>query len=169
MPTDRLHSSDTLFQLAEQQDIFADAAPAGLRLARGVLRAFRAQGIAALPEIKLANGLRADVLGLDRKGRAHLVEVKSCRADFRADRKWQGYLDYCDSFFFAVPSDFPREILPQDTGILIADDYDATLLRPPPERDPLKPARRRALTLSFARQAAQRLLRVTDPRERAIY
>lgn len=169
MPAFSSDPGDMLFRQTEESTLSDDSLAPGLRLARGVLRAFHAQGIAALPEVKLANGLRADVLGLDRKGRALLVEVKSSRADYRADRKWPGYLDYCDCFFFAVPADFPTEILPQDAGILIADDYDATILRTPPVREPLKAARRRALTLSFARQAAQRLLRVTDPAERAIF
>lgn len=158
-----------LFAHLDEPEALADPAAKGLRLTRGVLRAFHAQGIAALPEVKLGNGLRADVLGLDRKGRALLVEVKSSRADFRADGKWPGYLEYCDFFYFAVPADFPQDILPADSGLLIADGYGATLVRPAAEREALKAARRRALTLSFARQAARRLLRVTDPGERAIF
>src|SRR3546814_4577372 len=61
-----------------------------------------------------------------------IVEVKSCVADFRADRKWIEYLPYCDLFYFAVPDGFPRELLPEDCGVMVADGYGAAILRPAP-------------------------------------
>ncbi len=138
----------------------------GHRLARGVARMLAAQGYAVLSEVSLKNGRRADLLALDPKGDVFLIEVKSSLADFRADSKWPDYLPYCDRFSFAVPADFPLERLPPEPGILIADPFGAAELRPPPESR-LAPARRRALQLRFARLAAQRLLRQSDPEAEA--
>jgi hypothetical protein len=71
-------------------------------LLRGVGRALADAGQTVLAELPLGNGRRADLAAIDRAGAIILVEVKSCRADFRADRKWREYLDYCDRFYFAV-------------------------------------------------------------------
>ena len=91
-----------------------------------------------------------------------IVEIKSSLMDFRADRKWREYLDYCDRFFFAVPEGFPRDVLPEDCGLMVADGYGAAFLREAPLRQ-LNPARRRAQILRFAQTAAQRLIGFTDP------
>ena len=98
-------------------------------IARGVCRAFLDRGSGVLTEFTLANGRRADVIALDRDGKLTIVEIKSCRADFQSDRKWQDYLDYCDSFYFAVAEDFPTELLPAETGLIIADRWNAHFLR----------------------------------------
>ena len=63
---------------------------------------------------------------IDRTGRVTLVEVKSCRADFRSDRKWQQYLGYCDRFYFAVGRDFPLDLLPpEEVDARLANDVHA--------------------------------------------
>jgi hypothetical protein len=72
---------------------------------RGVARGLSAADQAVLPEMPLGNGRRADLIALDRTGTITLVEIKSCRADFTADRMWQSYLDHCDRFYFAVAAD----------------------------------------------------------------
>ena len=126
------------------------------RLARGVTRALHDLGQASLTEFTLRSGRRVDVIALDPAGRLTIVEIKSSLEDFRADRKWRSYLDYCDRFFFAVAEDFPQEIIPEDCGLMIADGYGAVVLRESPLL-PLAPARRRALILRFAQTAAQRL------------
>ncbi|WP_375201970.1 MmcB family DNA repair protein [Hyphococcus sp.] len=126
-----------------------------LALTRGVTRLFLDLGLAPLCEFRLANGRRADVAGIDRKGRLIIAEVKSCRADFEVDQKWPDYRDYCDQFYFAVDTDFPRELLPDDEGLIIADEYGAAIARAAEDR-PLNAARRKAVTLRFARQAAAR-------------
>ncbi|HEU0222886.1 MAG TPA: MmcB family DNA repair protein, partial [Paracoccaceae bacterium] len=99
---------------------------------------------------------------LGGRGEIWIVECKSGLADFRADHKWEGYLGWCDRFFWAVDMDFPSEILPDDAGLIVADHYDAEILRMGPEAS-LAPARRRALTLRFARTGAERLRRLADP------
>jgi len=82
--------------------------------------------------------------------------------------KWHGYLEWCDRFFWAVDADFPTEILPADAGLILADPYDAEIQRWP-EAAPMPGARRRALTLRFARVAAGRLGLLLDPDPARIY
>jgi hypothetical protein len=136
---------------------------AGDWLARGVCRAVEELGYAVLTEFPLGNGRRVDVIAMDGGGETLIVEVKSCVADFRADRKWTAYLPYCDMFYFAVPDGFPQELLPADCGLMVADGYGAAILRPAP-RLAMNATRRRALTLRLAVTASQRLRRVLDPR-----
>lgn len=119
-------------------------------------------GHAVLFEARLGNYRRADVLSLSRDGRIAIAEVKSGLPDFRADRKWPDYTDYCDQFYFAVAADFPVVRLPSDCGVIIADDFGAAIIREAPALA-LSAARRRALTLRLARQAAARLHRLADP------
>jgi hypothetical protein len=109
-----------------------------------------------LPEVPLANGRRADLLALDRNGLITLVEIKSCPADFRADRKWQHYLEYCDRFYFAVAAGFPQNLLPPDEGLILADRFAGEIVREARLRT-LAAARRKAMLIRFARAAAGRL------------
>ncbi len=126
-------------------------------LTRGVMRMFIDLGLSPIAEFKLANGRRADVAGLDRKGQLTIVEIKSCRADFEADQKWPEYIEYCDQFYFAVDPSFPTDLLPSSEGLIFADAYGATIHRSSSTR-PMVAARRKAVTLRFARQAALRAL-----------
>lgn len=129
---------------------------------RGVGRALGDLGYGVLTEMSLATGRRADVMGIDRATRIVIVEVKSSIEDFRADQKWQEYREWCDQLFFAVAEDFPRDILPEDAGLMIADRFNAAIIRPAPVLT-LAPARRRALLLRFALAASTRLWRAGDP------
>jgi hypothetical protein len=125
-------------------------------LARGVTRLLLDHDVAPVLELPLANGRRADLCGLSPKGEIWIVETKSCLADFAVDSKWPDYLDYCDLFFFAVTEDFPRHLLPETAGLIVADGFGGAILRESPVRT-LAGARRKAVTLQFARLAAQRL------------
>lgn len=136
--------------------------PIGQRIARGLCRHLRDLDFATLTEFVPSRGLRVDVMALGPKGQIWIIECKSSRADFQSDHKWQGYLPWCDAFFWAVAPDFPCEILPDDCGLFYADDYDAQMIRAAPPM-PLAAARRRALTLQFARQAALRAQMARDP------
>jgi len=127
-----------------------------LAITRGAARLFSDLGFTPLAEFRLPNGRRADLAGLDRKGRIIVAEVKSCRADFEVDQKWEDYLAFCDEFFFAVGADFPQDLLPEHEGLIIADAFGGAIIRPSPAR-PMAPARRKAITLRFARQSASRL------------
>lgn len=135
---------------------------AGQRLARGVARMLRSLDHAVMAEFVPARGLRVDLISLGPKGEIWIVECKSCRADFAGDRKWQGYLDWCDRYFWAVDCDFPVELLPEDTGLILADPYAAEIQRMAPET-PLAGARRNRLIRDFGRAAAMRLHGVIDP------
>lgn len=134
----------------------------GQQLARGAMRLMRAMGHAALTEFTPERGLRVDVMAVTEKGEVWIVECKSCRADFRADRKWQGYLDFCDRYFWAVDTAFPRDLLPEGAGLIVANAHDAELLHHP-EAHRLPAARRARLLRDFARAAAWRLQDRLDP------
>lgn len=135
-------------------------------IARGTARLLAAHGFRCIPELTLANWRRADLAAIGEKSEIWIVEIKSSLEDFRADQKWSEYLDYCDRLFFAVAPDFPREVLPEETGLIIADRYGGELVREAPEHR-LAGARRKALTLLFSRVAAGRLMTIADP-ERAL-
>lgn len=134
----------------------------GQLLARGVSRHLSGYDFVSIEEFVPARGLRIDVMGLGPKGEFWLVECKSSRADFQSDSKWQKYLGWCDRYFWAVAGDFPTELLPPDTGLIIADQYGAEIIRMGPEAK-LPAARRKALTHKFATQAARRLQTLRDP------
>ncbi len=131
-------------------------------LVRGVGRLLRDMGFAWLAEFRLSLGRRADVCGIDRKGTILIVEIKSSVADFRADQKWPEYRDHSDYLYFAVSASFPSDILPTDTGLIIADGYGGVIARAAPEHRVAAAIRRRE-TLRFARHAAKRLSRLLDP------
>ena len=135
---------------------------AGRVLARGVCRHLRDHDFMCVEEFVPDRGRRLDVMALGPKGEFWIVECKSSRADFTSDLKWQGYLEFGDRFFWAVDRDFPAEILPEKTGLILADGFGAEVVRMP-DPAPLASARRKRLTLRFARCAANRLQWSRDP------
>lgn len=130
---------------------------------RGTTRLLSREDCLAVAEVSLGNGRRADLMGLCPKGLVTIVEVKVSRADLLGDGKWTDYLDFCDRFFWAIPTGFDAalldrpELLPERAGLIVADRYDAAVVRAP-LHVPLAPSRRRAETLRFARRAARRLI-----------
>lgn len=132
-------------------------------VARGTARLLLRHDCLAIAEVSLGNGRRADLMGLCPKGNVTIVEIKVSRADLLGDAKWTDYLDYCDRFFWAIPEHLDRqlldrpELLPDRAGLIVADRYDAAVVREP-AHVALAPSRRRAETLRFARRAARRLL-----------
>lgn len=134
----------------------------GRLLARGVCRHLRDRDFTCIEEFVPVRGLRVDVMALGPKGEIWIVECKSSRADYMSDNKWRGYLDWCDRFFWAVEPEFPHDVLPTSSGLILADAYGAQIERLGDEKK-LAPARRRNLTLKFARNAALRLHGVYDP------
>ncbi len=134
----------------------------GQRLARGVARHLRGHGFVSVEEFVPARGLRVDVMGLGPKDEIWVIECKSSRADFQTDNKWQGYLAWCDRYFWAVDEAFPTDLLPGGTGLIIADAYDGEIIRMAPETR-LAPARRKVLVRKFAIHAARCLQALRDP------
>lgn len=129
-----------------------------LGVTRGAARLLMDMGYAPLTEVCLPNGRRADVMAIGRRGDIVICEVKSSVDDYRTDRKWPEYAPYCDAFFFAVAPEFPQDILPDEPGLIIADGFGGAVVRDAPI-SPLAPARRKALTLAFARLGALRSMR----------
>jgi hypothetical protein len=154
--------------MASVASCFDDAPLVASDVARGVARLLWRQDLVALCEVPLGNGRRADIMALDGKGCVTIVEIKVARADLRGDAKWPDYLDYCDRFCWAVPTGFSLDLFgeahfrPDIAGLIVADRYDAAMVREPAHR-PLAAARRKVETLRFARRAAQRLLGTLDP------
>ena len=134
----------------------------GQLLAHGVCRHLLSHDFVSVEELVPASGLRVDVMALGPKGEIWVIECKSSRADFMSDHKWQGYLEWCDRFFWAVDANFPTDLLPEGTGLIIADSYDAEILRLGPETK-LAPARRKVMVQKFARHAALRHHTSRDP------
>ncbi len=130
---------------------------------RGTTRLLAREECLAVAEVSVGNGRRADLMGLCPKGLVTIVEVKVSRADLLGDAKWTDYLDYCDRFFWAIPAGFDvtlldrPELLPERAGLIVADRYDAAIVREPATVS-LASSRRRAETLRFARRAARRLV-----------
>lgn len=126
-----------------------------LTVTRGAARLLIDLGYAPLAEVTLPNGRRADLMALGPKGDVLIVEVKSGLEDFRVDRKWGEYAPFCDAFYFAVAPSFPDGALPDEPGLVVCDGFGGAVVREAPVT-PLAPARRKALTLAFARLAALR-------------
>ena len=139
--------------------------PTALKVQRGVMRFLRSQhDFCCYAEVPLANGRRADVLGVGPKGEIWIIEIKSSLLDFQVDAKWPNYKDFCDRFFFAKPPELDPHIFPAAEGLIVADAHDAAILRMA-EPVPLPAARRRAVLLKLARLGADRVHTLMDPGE----
>jgi len=139
-----------------------------LAVARGISRLFARNGVWCLAEMPLRSGRRADLMGIDAKGRIVIVEIKVSRADLRGDVKWPDYLEYCDRFYWGLAPHLDRASLesaafqPNLCGVIVADGYDAEIVRPAPSL-PLAAARRKTETERLARAALRRLVVGADP------
>ena len=135
---------------------------------RGISRLFARNDIWVLGEMPLRNGRRADLMGIDAKGRIAIVEIKTARSDLLGDAKWPDYLDFCDRFYWGLPPELDRACLESDSfrpdccGIIVADEYDAEIVRAAPSQ-PLAAARRRIEVERLARTALRRQLVADDP------
>lgn len=125
-------------------------------VAKGVSRLLLQQGFSPILEFTLANGRRLDVAALGPDGTVMGVEIKVAVGDLKGDTKWPDYLEFCELFYFAIPPDFPDELVPPGTGLIVADRYGGAIVRPSPVAS-LHASRRKAVTLNFAKVAADRL------------
>lgn len=125
-------------------------------VARGVSRLLMQEGFSPILEFSLANGRRLDVAALGPDGTVAGVEIKVAIPDLRGDMKWPEYLEFCELFYFAIPPDFPDQLVPPDTGLIVADRHGGAIVRPARPLT-LHASRRKAVTLRFAKVAAERL------------
>ena len=141
---------------------------AALAVSRGICRLLARNDIWCIPEMPLRSNRRADLMGIDAKGRVVIVEIKVSRADLLGDSKWTDYLDHCDRFFWGVPPELDRgpletqTFLPHACGIIVADGYDGEIVRPAPSL-PLAAARRKVEVERLARASLRRHLITNDP------
>lgn len=137
-------------------------------VARGTSRMLLRHDCVAMAEVPLAGGRRADLMALNARGEIIIVEIKVSRADLLGDAKWTDYLAHCDRFFWAVPAGFDFSplhgpaFLPERAGIIVADRYDAAIVREA-HTVPLAAPTRKKCTLAFARRAARRVIHLIDP------
>lgn len=144
------------------------AGPTATEVARGVTRMLLRHDLVAVGEVPLAGGRRADLMAIDPRGQIVIVEIKVSRADLLGDGKWTDYLAHCDRYFWAVPHGFDvtplngAAFLPDRTGLIVADRYDASIVREA-HSTLLAPGTRKRVTLDFARRAARRMIVALDP------
>jgi hypothetical protein len=145
-----------------------DPALCAADVVRGTTRLLLRHDLIAIAELPVDGGRRVDLMALGPKGEIVVVEIKVSRADLIGDGKWTEYLAHCDRFFWAVPAGFDvspldgASFLPERTGIIVADRYDAAIVRPAATVPLPAPARRRC-TIAFGRRAARRLVGHHDP------
>lgn len=133
-----------------------------LAVTRAAARFCALRGWAPVEQVTLPDGRRADIVALLPNGDFAIIEIKSCARDFLCDGKWEDYRAWCDRLYFAVDLDFPQGLLPDEVGLVVAEDREAALIREAPEHR-LAGARRRALTQRVAMLAAGRLAALADP------
>lgn len=141
--------------------VAASAGADAATVARGIMRLFARNDIWCLPEMPLRGGRRADLMGIDPKGQVVIVEIKVARGDLLGDSKWPDYLDHCDRFYWGLAAHLDHALLageayrPECCGLILADGYDAEIIRPAPTR-PLASARRKVEVERLARAAMRR-------------
>lgn len=117
------------------------------RIKDAVTSYFRRKCMAVNAEVGLCQGgrLRADVLALAMYGDVTIVEVKSSVADFRADKKWRSYLDFCNKMYFAfTPAVYEKvkDDIPKGIGIMLVSNFEDSLGRSRASLKVKKPAYR---------------------------
>jgi hypothetical protein len=156
-----LHSM-SISSLAAALPVDGRQSATALAVARGTARLLHALGFSVVSDLPLASGRRADLVALGADGEVWIVEIKSSIADLRADQKWSDYRRHCDRLFFATTLEVPCDVFPPDTGLIVADAFNAEIVCEAPEHR-LGAATRRSITLAFARVAALRLGALADP------
>jgi hypothetical protein len=154
--------------MIDSRDITDPQEREALGVARGIARLFARNDIWCLAEMPLRNGRRADLMGIDARGQVIIVEIKVARADLLGDAKWPDYLDHCDRFYWGLAPHLDRAVMeteafrPDLCGLIVADGYDAEILRPAPLQ-PLAAARRKVEVERLARTALRRMTTAADP------
>src|SRR5438034_10043853 len=101
-------------------------------VAKGVSRILVQEGFSPILEFTLGNGRRLDVAALGGDGCILGVEIKVAGPDLKSDGKWPEYLEFCEEFYFAIPPEFPDELVPAGICLRAADCYGGPRLRASP-------------------------------------
>jgi hypothetical protein len=154
--------------MAECDSPLIDTSPGTAAVRRGICRLFARNDVWCLAEMPLHGGRRADLMGIDAKGHVIIVEIKVSRADLMGDAKWTDYLGFCDRFYWGLAPALDRACLEQDSflpdrcGVIVADGYDAEIVRPAPLLQ-MAAARRKVEVERLARAALRRMVTSADP------
>jgi hypothetical protein len=157
-----------MLRASPQSCVEGDESRCAADVARGVTRMLLRYDLVAMSEVPLDGGRRADLMAIDSRGEIVIVEIKVSRADLLGDAKWTDYLAHCDRFYWALPAGFDTSpvhgegFLPERTGLIVADRYDAAIVREA-RTTPLPAPTRKRCTLAFARRAGRRLIAISDP------
>ena len=66
------------------------------------------------------NHFYADVFEITKDKKIVIYEIKSSKADYRSDKKWHNYLQFCEYFYFIAPKDvieIIRDEVPKHIGL----------------------------------------------------
>ena len=139
---------------------------AAFDICRGVARLLRAHGMAPVSRGVAGQRAAGRRRGRCRKrrnlDRGDQVLASRISAPTRSGPSTASFATACSSPWRRR---FPREILPADTGLIIADRYGGEIVRAAPEHK-LAGARRKAMTLRLVHTAAFRLQAAIDPEGR---
>ena len=68
----------------------------------------------------------ADVMEITKDNKIIIYEVKSGLADYRSDKKWKNYLQFCDLFYFIAPKEVIeviKEEVPKTVGLYLFHQF----------------------------------------------
>lgn len=86
--------------------------------------------IIVFKEVELSPHLRCDILCITYEEQVIIIELKTCKQDFKSDNKWQKYMDYCDYFYFFSPRDIvPIDEIDNKVGLLYLDGNNVITIR----------------------------------------
>ena len=168
MGDSRSSTTAALSELSGRELAAAPTLATAALVSRGIQRLFARNDIWCLTEMPLRGGRRADIMGVDAKGRIVIVEIKVSRADLLGDTKWTDYLEFCDRFYWGLAPHLDRGCMETEAfrrdicGLIVADGYDAEILRPAASL-PLAAARRKVEVERLARASMRRQVVAADP------
>lgn len=87
-------------------------------------------------EFGVKDNRRLDIIALNTKGHLIGIEVKSCIADFKTDKKWRDYLPFVNQLYFIFDeatwnkhSKVLKESIGKDAGIMITHTVGESFIR----------------------------------------
>ena len=132
------------------------------KIMQETLRFLSNKGYKTITEFALPNKKRVDIIALNCKKEILIIEVKSKINDFKNDKKWKKYLNYCNYFYFAL-NKYPKNLkIYENVGIIEINNKKneikkrASYVKMPEEK-------RNNIIFSFALSAASKFHRLIDP------